>query len=139
MGDVHITFVILTHCFMQRLSYLLQSTPPFSTFMESLTSFDSSLLQMFRHLLGLKSFDNLEGPLACKQVFLPITFGGIGLIPTTTIALSAYLRSWALVASIIAIRFMVYQHPFLLEALAQVDNNTFPFQHLKTTCDFLLM
>jgi hypothetical protein len=34
---------------------------------------------------------------------------------------------------------MVDQCPFLLEALAQVDNNTFPFQqHLKATCDFLL-
>jgi hypothetical protein len=33
---------------------------------------------------------------------------------------------------------MVNQRPFLLEALAQVDNNTFPFeQHLKATCDLL--
>jgi hypothetical protein len=33
---------------------------------------------------------------------------------------------------------MVDQRPFLLEALAQVDNNTFPFhQHLKVACDFL--
>jgi len=33
---------------------------------------------------------------------------------------------------------MVDQHPFLLEALTRVDNNTFLFkQHLKTTCDLL--
>jgi hypothetical protein len=33
---------------------------------------------------------------------------------------------------------MVDQWPFLLEALAQVDNNTFLFQqHLKATCDLL--
>jgi hypothetical protein len=33
---------------------------------------------------------------------------------------------------------MVDQHFFLLEALAWIDNNTFPFQqHLKATCDLL--
>jgi hypothetical protein len=33
---------------------------------------------------------------------------------------------------------MVDQRPFFLEALTQVDNNTFPFsQHFKMTCDFL--
>jgi hypothetical protein len=45
-----------------------------------------------------------------------------------TIALTTYLRSWAFVTLIIAIRFMVDQHPFLLKTLAQIDNNTFPFQ-----------
>jgi hypothetical protein len=33
---------------------------------------------------------------------------------------------------------MVYQHPFLLKAFTRVNNNTFPLQHLKATCDFLL-
>ncbi len=34
---------------------------------------------------------------------------------------------------------MVDQRPFLLETLAQVDNNTFPFQqHFKMICDLLL-
>jgi hypothetical protein len=33
---------------------------------------------------------------------------------------------------------MVDQHPFLLEALIQIDNNTFLFQqHFKATCDLL--
>jgi hypothetical protein len=33
---------------------------------------------------------------------------------------------------------MVDPHPFLLEALARVNNNTFPFQeNLKGTCDLL--
>ncbi len=55
-----------------------------------------------------------------------------------TIALVTYLRSWALVASIITTRFMIDQCPFLLEALALVDNNTFFFQqHFKATCDLL--
>jgi hypothetical protein len=93
---------------------------------------------MFRRLLGLKCFDNLERPLAYKETSLPITFCGIGFILTTTIASTTYLKNWALIASIIVVRFMVDQCPFLLEALTQVDNNTFPFQqHFKVTCDFL--
>ncbi len=126
MGDVHIAFVILIHCFIQQPSYFLQSTPPSSTFIESFTSFDFSL-QMFGHILGLPSFNNLERPLAHKPVSFPITFGGIELIPMVTIASLAYLKSWVFVASIIVLRFMVDQHPFLLKALARVDNNTFPF------------
>jgi hypothetical protein len=50
-------------------------------------------------------------------------------ISTSTIALTTYLGSWALVISVIAIRFMVDQCPFLLEALTQIDNNT-SWQHV---------
>jgi hypothetical protein len=138
MNDVQVAFGILTHCFVQWLSYLLQCTPPSSTFIKSLTSFDSSLLQVFGHLLGPRSFNNPKGSLAHKQSSFPMTFNGIELILTTTIALVANLGNWVLVISVIAIRFMVDQRPFLLETLAQVNNNTFPFhQHLKVTCDFL--
>jgi hypothetical protein len=42
---------------------------------------------------------------------------------TTTITMIAYLGSWDLGASIIIVMFVVDQHPFLLEALTQVDNN----------------
>ncbi len=93
---------------------------------------------MFRRFLGPRSFDSPERPLVHKQVSLPTTFDGIKLILTFTIALTTYLGSWALVALIIIARFMVDQHPFLLEALARINNNTFPFQqHLKATCDLL--
>jgi hypothetical protein len=73
---------------------------------------------VFGHLLGPTSFDSLKRPLNCKQAFLPITFGGIGFIPTTIIALTTYLGNWALVVSIIIVKFMVDQCFFLLKALA---------------------
>jgi hypothetical protein len=92
---------------------------------------------MFGCLLGLRSFDSLEGLLARKQASVPITFDGVEFVSTSTVAPTTYLGSWALVISIIAVRFMVDQHPFLFEALARVNNNTFPFQHLKATCDLL--
>jgi hypothetical protein len=72
---------------------------------------------MFGRLLGSRSFDSLEGPLACKQASFLITFGSIGFIPTPTIAPTTYLGSWALIVSIIVVRFMVDQWFFLLEAL----------------------
>jgi len=67
--------------------------------------------------LGPTSFHSLKGPLDCKQTFLPITFGGIRIVPTTTIALTTYLGSWAFVVSIIIVRCMVDQCFFLLETL----------------------
>jgi hypothetical protein len=97
------------------------------TFIESFISFDFFFLQMFGCLLGIGSFDGPKSPLACKQTSLPITFRGVQFISTSIIAPIAYLRSWALVALVITARFMVDQHPFLLEALTRLDNNTFPF------------
>jgi hypothetical protein len=92
---------------------------------------------MFAGLLGPRSFDSPWGPLVRKQASFPITFGGIGFVSTSTITRTIYLRSWAFVIAIIVDRFMLNQHPFLLEALAWVDNDTFPFeQHFKVICDF---
>jgi hypothetical protein len=48
----------------------------------------------------------------------PITFGGVKFISTSTITPTTYLKSWALVVSIIIARFMIDQCPFLFEALA---------------------
>jgi len=93
---------------------------------------------VFACLLGPGSFDSPERLLVHKQASLPITFSGIELILTSTITLTASLKSWALIALVIANRFMVDKRPFLLQALAQVNNNTFPFQqHLKVACDLL--
>jgi hypothetical protein len=57
---------------------------------------------------------------------------------TTTATLTTYLRNWAFVASIIAVRFKGDQCPFLFEALTQVDNNALFFQqHFKVAYDLL--
>jgi hypothetical protein len=97
-----------------------------------------SLLQVFRCFLGLGCFDRSKIPLARKKTSLPITFDGIGFISTLTITPTTYLGSWAFVISIIAIRFMVDQRPFLLKFLTRVDNNTFIFQQcLKATWGLL--
>ncbi len=128
MGDVQMAFGILAHYFMQHPSYLLRCTPSSCTFIKSPISYDSSFHKVFGCLLGPGSFDSPKGPLACKQASLPITFDSVKFISTSTITPIAYLGSWALVVSVIAVRFMVDQHPFLLETSARVDNNTFLFQ-----------
>jgi hypothetical protein len=85
---------------------------------------------VFGRLLGPRSFDSLKRPFVHKQTSLPITFGGVGLISRSTIALTTYLGYWAIVALVIATRFMVDQHPFFLEALNEsitthlLSNNT---------------
>ncbi len=138
MRDVHVSFGISIHYFVQRPSYFLWCTHLSSTFIESLSFFEFSFFQMFGRLLGLKSFDSLEGLLTCKQASFLITFGGIKFIPTTTITPMAYLGNWALMASIIVVKFMVDQRPFLLKTITWLNNNTFPFQkHFKATCDYL--
>jgi hypothetical protein len=45
------------------------------------------------------------------------------------IALTPYLGSWALVAPIIAIKFLLNHHPFLLEAIDANDFSPFPYQN----------
>jgi hypothetical protein len=70
---------------------------------------------MFGCLLGSRSFDSLKRPLVHKEASFPITFNGIEFILTSTIAPIAYLGSWALVTLVIAIRFMVDQHPSFLK------------------------
>jgi hypothetical protein len=76
---------------------------------------------MFGHLFGPRFFNSLEEPLACKQAFFPLTFGGTSLIPTTHTAPITYLGSWAFVTSIIVVKFMVDQRLFILKALARLN------------------
>jgi hypothetical protein len=117
LDNVQIVFGILTHCFMQRPSYLLCCTPLFFTFIDSFYSFDSSFFQVFRWLLHLRSFYSLERTLAHKQASFPIVLGSIKFLTTITIAPTIYLGEWALIVSIIIVRLMVNQHPFLFETL----------------------
>jgi hypothetical protein len=95
---------------------------------------------MFGCILGPWFLDSPKRPIVHKHVSLLITLDGIEFIPMAIITPTIYLRNWALVTSIIVVRFMVDQKPFFLETLMQVDNNNFLFhQHLKAACDLLLL
>jgi hypothetical protein len=51
--------------------------------------------------------------------------------------LSNLFKGLNFIVSIIFVRFIIDQHPFLREVLTWVDNNTFFQQHFTTTCNFL--
>ncbi len=93
---------------------------------------------MFGCLSDQGSFNNFERFLAHKQTFFPITLSNFEFVSTSTTTPTTYLGSRAVVVFIITIKYMVDQHPFLLETLAQVNNNTFIFQqHFKAASDLL--
>jgi hypothetical protein len=63
----------------------------------------------------------------------PIFSGGVGLIFLEVIILATYLKSWALVAPIIASRFLLDSQPLLLKAIGASNSRPFPFQtHLRS-------
>jgi hypothetical protein len=62
------TFIPLSMC---ALLYILD-------ILFHLSSFDFSLAWVFKHLVGPYFVDNLQGVLACHQLSLPITLGGVG-------------------------------------------------------------
>ncbi len=117
MGHVSNNLWNSNSLFHSTASYLLGCTHPSSTFIESFSYFDFSFLQTFGHLLGPRSIDNPKGHLGHKQASLLIIFSDIKLILTSSIAPITYLKNWALVASIIVVRFMVDQHPPFLKPL----------------------
>ncbi len=74
------------------------------------------------------------------QVFLPISFGNVGLISSEIIMLTTYLGSWALIALIITLRFLVNFRLFLLEAIRVGNSSSLLFQtHLRLVWKLLPM
>lgn len=74
-------------------------------------------MRIFERLLGPCLLECLETLLFCQQAIFPIFSGGIGLISLEVITLATYLRSWAIVALVIAFRFLLDSCPFLLEVI----------------------
>jgi hypothetical protein len=102
--------IIVINVFEPSLVHLILSFTSLSNFYRFLCFFFLFWFTPFSNVwsfLGLRSFDSPQRLLTCKQVSLLITLVGIGFISTSTIALATYLKSWALVVSIIVVRFMV--------------------------------
>jgi len=72
---------------------------------------------IFERLLGQCLLECLKAFLVCQYVVFPIFSGGVGLISSEVIALAAYLGSWALIAPVIASRFLLDSHTFFLEVI----------------------
>jgi hypothetical protein len=80
----------------------------------------------FEMLIGLGSFECPKAHLVHWQVSFPIFNGCIGLIFPKAIVPTVYLRNWALIAPIIAFRFLLDSCSFLLEAIGANSSSSFP-------------
>jgi len=81
-----------------------------------------------------------KAPLIHQQVVFPISNGRVRLIFLEVIVLAIYLEGWALVAPIIAFRFLLDSHPLLLKAIGASKSRPLPFQaHLKLVQKLVLL
>lgn len=71
----------------------------------------------FEKLLCMGSLECFQVPLVHRQVCFFISNGGLSFIFVKGIVLMAYLGNWALVALVIASRFMLDFHILLLEGI----------------------
>ncbi len=107
--------------------------PPFQVFgVRVLTVFYSTQMGVFERLLGMGSLECPKAPLIHWHVAIPNYNGDIGLISLEVIALATFLGHQALVAPIIASRFLLDSCPLLLKAIGASNLRPFPFQvHLR--------
>jgi hypothetical protein len=65
--------------------------------------------------MGVGSWEFFQGPLTRHQVQLSIFFGGIGFFAMEDYASFVFLRSRALMALYLCVRFYVFDRPILKE------------------------
>ncbi len=89
-------------------------------------------MRVFERLLGPSSLECLEALLDCSHAVFPISSGGVRLISLEVITLAIYLGSWALIALVIAFKFLLDFRLFLLEAIGASSLGPLLFQmHLR--------
>ncbi len=89
---------------------------------------------ILERLLGLGSLECFDTPLVCQQLVLFISYGVISLISSKVITLATYLGGWALIALVIASKFLLDFRMFLLEAISASNLGPLLFQaHLAST------
>jgi hypothetical protein len=133
LKDVHVDFGILFLMFHLEAFLFVLVLPSLLGFWNQLVIFYSTLMGVFKRLLGLGSLQCPKALLVHRQVALTIFIRGIGLISLNVIALVTYLKSWALVTFVIASRFLLDFHLFLLKAIVVNSSGSFLFQaHLRS-------
>jgi len=100
-------------------SYLTWTEPP-SSFLSFLVKFDRRIIQICGDIMGPRSWESFQGPLARHQIRLSISFGGIGLLFMEDYAPFVFLRNWALMAPYLCSRFHIFNRPILEEYVSQV-------------------
>ena len=129
LRDLQVALALLTRVFVQRPSYLMRTVAPSPEFLEQLRGFDGLVLGCLESLLGPDAFAGAAGALAREQAALPPSLGGLGVRSSAATAPAAFLGAWALVASLVAGRFVRSGEQFLAEAVSDgVTSGVLPFQ-----------
>jgi hypothetical protein len=128
LANPQATFVMLSFCYAQRPNYLHRIVFPSPCILQHYTKFDVHTIVMSKKLLGSRSFGTTMGHLAHHQVVLPIFLKGLGLPSVVRHVALAFLGCWALIAITLVFHFKLDDHLTLLNVVAHVETNTYPFQ-----------
>jgi Reverse transcriptase (RNA-dependent DNA polymerase) len=86
--DTHAAFFLLKHCLsIQKMIYVLRTSPTWN-YIELLQKWDIILLDNITSLCNINISDNIK-----KQIFLPVSYGGLGLGSAEEISPCAYNAS----------------------------------------------
>ncbi len=111
------TSYIAHFVFMCHLSppYLTQTIFLSSSFPFLLASFNNKVMQICGDIMGLGSWEFIQGPLTGCWAQLPIYFGGISFLSMEDCAPFTFLGSWVLVAPYLCSMFHIFDRPILEE------------------------
>jgi hypothetical protein len=125
--DFQVTFIMLSFCYAQRLSYLHRTIFPSTCIFATFTKFDGCTITMLEKLLRSGSFGTIVGHLVCCQVIFPTSLGGLSLPSMVRRTALPSLRCWALIPFALISHFQQNDHPTLFDVVAHVETNTYPF------------
>jgi hypothetical protein len=130
LGDVHVGLGILSSCIIHRPSYFTRTILLYFSFLYFLVGFNRRIMQICGDIMGLRSWESFQGPLARCQVRLPISFGGTNLLSMEDCAPFTFLGSWVLVILYLYSRFHIFNKPVLEKYVFQVEGGP----HLFKSC-----
>ena len=123
-------FSLLTKCFHTRPHYTLRGTKVGESSLPKLRAYEEKLLQSHDEILGYVPGEFPE--LARKQATLPVSKGGMGLVPLSEMVEGACIGAWSMAASLISTTFSLPTDPTVSEFVSNIETRTEPLaMHLK--------
>ena len=119
LGDSQVAFSLLTKCFHTRPHYTLRGTKIGDSALPQLRVYEEKLLQSHDEILG---YVPGEFPaLARQQATLPVSKGGMGLVPLSEMVEGACIGAWSMAASLISSAFSLPTDPSVSEFVSNIE------------------
>ena len=131
LGDSQVAFSLLTKCFHTRPHYNLRGTKIGDPALPHLRTYDEKLLQSHDEILG---YVPGEFPaLARMQATLPVSNGGMGLVPLSGMVEGASIGAWSMAASLIRTAFSLPTDSSVSEFVSDIETRPESLAvHLRT-------